>query len=454
MIGEYITTKTLGVGGFGTVKLAKKINTPTDLVAIKCIDKQYICRSNMVAQVQKEISIMKDLDHPNIVRVHEVLMSPQYLYIVMDYIPGGELYSQITKFGKLSEIKCRKYVHQLCQALRYCHSRKICHRDIKPQNILIDDRTDRVFLVDFGFSSVMTKSDDDCQEETGLEGNSKVLRNMSTVCGTLGYMAPEIYHRKRYRGDKTDIWSLGVVVYVLLCGIMPFRDSDVSRSTYVTPSSVGDDGILFLKSMLNVVPEERLSASKLLDLSWVSTLDTDADDHAIDDENGSKLPRPFTSLSSSSSPSSSSSSSSSPTFSSGFPSQPSPPPSTPCRPSSKSQTLKYISDQVDGQYILRLDPALPTLPTSISMSEIFQELKSTMVKEGWNVRVVTNDNVKASTMSIQGMLMIEVRFVQEDDDAMIKFRYANIERDSVEEVGRRVHKLLRCLPFDVDQRPT
>lgn len=153
MIGSYETSKTLGTGALGTVVLGKKINSEK-LHAIKSLSKKNILRSQMGSQVKKEISIMKSLEHPHIVHIYEVLSSAEYIYMVMDYVSGGELYTKIARGGELGNAECRRYVRQLCSALDYCHSRNICHRDIKPQNILLDSN-DNALLADFGFASIM-----------------------------------------------------------------------------------------------------------------------------------------------------------------------------------------------------------------------------------------------------------------------------------------------------------
>lgn len=294
MIGTYETTRTLGTGAFGTVALAKKKNSDT-FYAIKSISKQNILRSQMGEQVKKEISIMKDLDHPNIVRIIEVLMSTDYLYIVMDYVEGGELYTKIARGGRLQNDECKKYVRQLCSALNYCHSRNVCHRDIKPQNILLD-KNDNALLADFGFASIMEvdelkknmgtdavlkrddgvpstmvfSSNNNDKTSRDMEAPSRMMKAMSTVCGTMAYMAPEIFNREKYFGDKADVWSLGVVIYVLLVGFMPFKESDTSKSRYVTPSHVHPEASDFVSAMLTLRPETRLSARRLLIHPWIN----------------------------------------------------------------------------------------------------------------------------------------------------------------------------------------
>lgn len=268
MIGDYITSKTLGTGAFGQVVLAKKKHSET-LYAIKSISKQSILRSQMGSQVKKEICILKDLDHPNIVQIYEVLMSTEFLYIVMDFVSGGELYSKITRTGKLSDGECRRYVKQLCSALSYCHAKKVCHRDIKPENILLDEN-DNVLLADFGFASIMKVEHLD-EFETGntMEGSSRVMKEMSTMCGTMAYMAPEISNREKYLGDKVDIWALGVVIYVLLVGFMPFKEHDVTKAEFSMPKDVGRDASDFVSKMLVLDATERYSARRLLEHPWI-----------------------------------------------------------------------------------------------------------------------------------------------------------------------------------------
>jgi serine/threonine protein kinase len=291
MIGEYETSRTLGTGAFGTVYLASRKNSDV-LYAIKSISKQKILRSQMGTQVKKEISIMKGLDHPNIVGIYEVLMSTQFLYIVMEFAPGGELFSKITRTGKLAEVECRRYARHLCSALSYCHSKNVCHRDIKPQNILLDAH-DNAVLADFGFASIMEveeevkmissdASDDD--EFTGavdfegegdlcgrtMEEDSRRMKAMSTICGTTAYMAPEILKRKKYFGDKADIWSLGVVFFVLLIGFMPFKEQDEEKTSFSIPKFVSREASDFVKQMLVLSPEERATASRLLKHEWIS----------------------------------------------------------------------------------------------------------------------------------------------------------------------------------------
>ena len=300
--GSYTTTGlTLGKGAFGVVECVRSEDYPDKLFAMKCISKQNIIRENMGLQVSKEVSILKKLKHPNVVNIQEILMSESYLYIVMEYITGGELYEKIAKSIFLPEEVCIRYTTQICKALEFCHGMNVCHRDIKPQNILLD-KYDNIKLVDFGFASIMeveieadnvhvpnnhlhnngietvTLKDIDTSR-LSMEAPSQVMKNMHTMCGTTQYMAPEILTRNTYSGDKVDIWAFGTVVYLMSVGQMPFDVDDKFRESYNKPSNIGKTALDFISHTLDVDPDKRWSAGKLLTHKWLSS-------YREDDSNG------------------------------------------------------------------------------------------------------------------------------------------------------------------------
>lgn len=297
---DYITMgKCLGIGSFGSVDLARDKRS-NKTYAIKRILKNHIIENGMGNQVRKEIYILKNLHHPNIVHIREVLSSPDSLYIVMEYVSGGELYNLIALYGSIPESKCIKYTRQICDALAFCHKLNICHRDIKPQNILIDANDD-IRLIDFGFASIMEVDniststiqrnkknnirrmqfdgiDKEDEFERSMESNSVVMKKMGTICGTHAYMAPEILSKNTYMADKTDIWAFGTVVFFLLIGRMPFSQGDEKKDTYTFPQNINSDAQDFIRHMLNVDPYKRYSAQKLLDHDWIR------DDSSNDDD--------------------------------------------------------------------------------------------------------------------------------------------------------------------------
>lgn len=191
---------------FAKVKLARNIETGLN-VAVKIIDKQMIFRCNLMHQVKREISTMKLVQHPNIVRLLEVLASKKRIYLIMEYVRGGDLSDKIAYLQKITEDEARKYFHQLIDAVNYCHSRNVYHRDLKPQNLLLDEKGN-LKVSDFGLSV--------------LHQTDAVL---STTCGSPNYVAPEVIVRQNYYGAAADIWSCGIVLFELLAGFSPFEDS-------------------------------------------------------------------------------------------------------------------------------------------------------------------------------------------------------------------------------------
>jgi len=297
---DYITMgKCLGKGSFGSVDLVRDKRSKKTF-AIKRILKNHILQNGMGNQVRKEIYILKNLHHPNIVHIREVLSSPDSLYIVMEYVSGGELYNIIALYGSIPESKCIKYTRQICDALAFCHKLNICHRDIKPQNILIDANDD-IRLIDFGFASIMEVDnistdairrnkehnikrmnfddvDGEDEFERSMQSNSVVMKKMGTICGTHAYMAPEILSKNTYMADKTDIWAFGTVVFFLLTGRMPFSQVDEKKDSYTFPNGINKYAKDFVSHMLNVDPSQRYSARKLLEHDWIRDDSEENDD--------------------------------------------------------------------------------------------------------------------------------------------------------------------------------
>jgi calcium-dependent protein kinase len=155
-----------------------------------------------------EIDILKNLDHPNILRLYEVFEDKKYIYLVTEFCQGGELFDEIIARGKFNERDAAVIIKQLLSAISYCHSKKVSHRDLKPENILIDNKeTLQIKLIDFGTSQRFEDEE-----------------NMELVLGTAYYIAPEVL--KGHYDEKCDIWSIGVILYILLSGEPPFPGSD------------------------------------------------------------------------------------------------------------------------------------------------------------------------------------------------------------------------------------
>ncbi|CAA7039047.1 unnamed protein product, partial [Microthlaspi erraticum] len=213
LFGKYEMGRLLGKGTFAKVYYGKEIvGGESESVAIKVINKdQVMKRPGMMDQIKREISIMKLVRHPNIVELKEVMATKTKIFFVMEFVRGGELFAKVAK-GKLHEDAARKYFQQLISAVDFCHSRGVSHRDLKPENLLLDENGD-LKISDFGLSALPEQILQD-----GL---------LHTQCGTPAYVAPEVLRKKGYDGAKADIWSCGVVLYVLLAGCLPFQDENL-----------------------------------------------------------------------------------------------------------------------------------------------------------------------------------------------------------------------------------
>lgn len=208
-VGKYEVGRTIGEGTFAKVKFARNKETG-DCVAMKILAKSTILKHKMVDQIKREISIMKIVRHPNIVRLHEVLASRTKIYIILEFVTGGELFDRIVHQGKLPENECRRYFQQLIDAVSHCHDKGVYHRDLKPENLLLD-AYGNLKVSDFGLSALPQKG-------VGL---------LHTTCGTPNYVAPEVLGNEGYDGAAADVWSCGVILFVLVAGYLPFDEIDL-----------------------------------------------------------------------------------------------------------------------------------------------------------------------------------------------------------------------------------
>ncbi|CAH8358775.1 unnamed protein product [Eruca vesicaria subsp. sativa] len=255
---KYEVGRLLGQGTFAKVYYGRSILT-NQSVAIKMIDKDKVMKVGLMEQIKREISVMRIAKHPNVVELYEVMATKTRIYFVMEYCKGGELFNKVAK-GKLREDVAWKYFYQLINAVDFCHSRQVYHRDIKPENLLLDDN-ENLKVSDFGLSALA-----DCKRQDGL---------LHTTCGTPAYVAPEVINRKGYDGTKADIWSCGVVLFVLLAGYLPFHDSNlmemyrkIGKGDFKAPSWFAPEVRRLLCKMLDPNPETRISIAKIRESSW------------------------------------------------------------------------------------------------------------------------------------------------------------------------------------------
>ncbi|OIW14079.1 hypothetical protein TanjilG_11424 [Lupinus angustifolius] len=258
LLGRFEIGKLLGQGNFAKVYYATNIKTGEE-VAIKVIDKEKILKGGLVAHIKREISIMHRVRHPNIVQLFEVMATKSKIYFVMEYVRGGELFNKVSK-GRLKEEVARKYFQQLISAVEFCHARGVYHRDIKPENLLVDENGN-LKVSDFGLSAV---SDQIRQDEL-----------FHTFCGTPAYVAPEVLSRRGYDGAKVDIWSCGVVLFVLMAGYLPFNDKNIMamyrriyRGDFRCPRWFSPHLSKFLALLLVTNPEARIGIPEIMGNKW------------------------------------------------------------------------------------------------------------------------------------------------------------------------------------------
>jgi len=245
-IGKYRLLKTIGKGNFAKVKLAKHIPTGKE-VAIKIIDKTQL-NPGSLQKLFREVRIMKTLDHPNIVKLFQVIETEKTLYLVMEYASGGEVFDYLVLHGRMKEKEARAKFRQIVSAVQYCHQKKIIHRDLKAENLLLDSEMN-IKIADFGFSNEF------------IPGNK-----LDTFCGSPPYAAPELFQGKKYDGPEVDVWSLGVILYTLVSGSLPFDGSTlrelrerVLRGKYRIPFYMSTDCENLLKKFLVLNPARRAS---------------------------------------------------------------------------------------------------------------------------------------------------------------------------------------------------
>uniref|UniRef100_A0A8C7ZDN6 MAP/microtubule affinity-regulating kinase 3 n=1 Tax=Oryzias sinensis TaxID=183150 RepID=A0A8C7ZDN6_9TELE len=263
-VGNYRLLKTIGKGNFAKVKLAKHTLTGRE-VAIKIIDKTQLNPTSM-QKLFREVSVMKMLNHPNIVKLFEVIETEKTLYLVMEYASGGEVFDYLVAHGRMKEKEARAKFRQIVSAVEYCHQKRIVHRDLKAENLLLDADMN-IKIADFGFSNEFTLGS-----------------KLDTFCGSPPYAAPELFQGKKYDGPEVDIWSLGVILYTLVSGSLPFDGQNlkelrerVLRGKYRIPFYMSTDCENLLKKLLVLNPGKRGSMPQIMKDRWMNAGYEDAE---------------------------------------------------------------------------------------------------------------------------------------------------------------------------------
>ncbi|XP_017837110.1 serine/threonine-protein kinase MARK2 isoform X14 [Drosophila busckii] len=256
-IGKYKLIKTIGKGNFAKVKLAKHLPTGKE-VAIKIIDKTQL-NPGSLQKLFREVRIMKMLDHPNIVKLFQVIETEKTLYLIMEYASGGEVFDYLVLHGRMKEKEARVKFRQIVSAVQYCHQKRIIHRDLKAENLLLDSELN-IKIADFGFSNEFTPGS-----------------KLDTFCGSPPYAAPELFQGKKYDGPEVDVWSLGVILYTLVSGSLPFDGSTlrelrerVLRGKYRIPFYMSTDCENLLRKFLVLNPAKRASLETIMSDKWMN----------------------------------------------------------------------------------------------------------------------------------------------------------------------------------------
>ena len=254
---------TLGKGKFGKVKLGVHKQSGKQ-VAIKIINKNFLEGVDL-EQIKSEIDILKIAKHPNIIKLYDVYENDKYIYIIMEYCLGGDLFSYIEKRNfKLSEERAAEIIHKLCTAVYFLHQYGIVHRDLKPENILMMDKTDNadIRLVDFGLGKMLGPGE-----------------KCNDPFGTFSYVAPEVLEEKEY-DFKVDLFAIGIITYLLVAGFLPFDDEnsekEIARQTVYEPTpfpkkiwnNISPEAKMFVDNLLNKDPDKRMNLGEVLQHKW------------------------------------------------------------------------------------------------------------------------------------------------------------------------------------------
>jgi len=251
----------IGRGSFSVVHLVTDRKTGEQW-AMKSLQKRYMTMQGWT-NLKREIEIMLNVDHPNILRMKELFETPTEVHLIVEYMKGGELFDQIIQRGAYGEQDAIKIVKQILNGISYLHSVGVCHRDLKPENLLCSE-DGRIVVADFGLAKIF--------------GRGELLM---THCGTPNYAAPEIIRGDRIYDKAIDMWSIGVITYVLLCGFFPFYDEDdaqlkkkIKLGEFSFPSvpwdEISSEAKRFISTLLCVDPTQRYTAEQALKDPWIS----------------------------------------------------------------------------------------------------------------------------------------------------------------------------------------
>ena len=254
--GPYVLGEKLGEGAFAKVRLATQIQIK-EKCAVKILEKKLLESPNDIQRLKKEIKILKKLRHKNIIQLYDIMESKRNLYFVMEYCKGGELFDYIVKKKRLKEPEACCFFQQIINGVEYLHNQGIIHRDLKPENLLLDDNN-HIKISDFGLSTFYSKNN-----------------YLQTACGTPSYAPPEMLEGQEYNGEATDVWSCGIILYAMLCGTLPFSESQediivkkIKTHDYSIPNYLSLEAKDLLNNILIINPKERITIEQIKNHTW------------------------------------------------------------------------------------------------------------------------------------------------------------------------------------------
>ena len=254
---KIVMIRTLGKGSFGKVKEA--IHTMTnERLAIKILEKEKIKQGGDEIRVQREIAIIKKTNHPNVIQVYDIIETSRFFFFLMELAPNGDLSAYIQTNGKIPEIEAKRLFNQLISAVFHLHAQGISHRDIKPQNILLDCNNN-LKLTDFGLGNFF---------------NGKAY--LETPCGSPCFAAPEVISGESYKPEPADLWGLGVTLFNMLCGYLPFDEPSkkelyrkISAGIYEIPNFISAPVARLIRRLLTCDPSRRITAEQVWNEEWM-----------------------------------------------------------------------------------------------------------------------------------------------------------------------------------------
>ena len=259
--GKYEYVRTIGNGSFSAVVLCRHTVTK-EFFACKVVSRALLVEEQIFDRFEQEVRVLQSLKHPNIVHVENIVFTDDYIYLIMEYCQRGELFRYIVDHGMMSETEVRRMFKQICSALAFVHDHHIAHRDLKPENILLDSEMNAK-LADFGLCHATTPQ-----------------KLLMTPCGSPFYAPPEIINNVQYDGQKADIWSLGVVLYTMATGSLPWTETNqtqlflqIQEADITIPPYASPPLQQLLGMMLQREPERRPTCKEILELPWLEDLE-------------------------------------------------------------------------------------------------------------------------------------------------------------------------------------